>query len=103
MHRFNKACDFASVIAFRDSVFSKVALQQIVYYDIRREFGLPAQLAIRAISRVVESYRADDTPPLPACSNHRPYTAGGRGGKNSPPILLNIGRHLCSISLRRKW
>ncbi len=61
MHRFNEACDFASVIAFRDSVFSKVALQQIVYYDIRREFGLPAQLAIRAISRVVESYRADDT------------------------------------------
>jgi len=36
-----------------------VFLHRIVYKDIREKFGLPAQLAVRAISKVVETYKSD--------------------------------------------
>jgi IS605 OrfB family transposase len=40
-------------------MFSKVKLQQAIYYELREKFALPAQFAIRAISRVSESYKVD--------------------------------------------
>lgn len=61
MERFNQACDKVSAIAFRDHCFSKFLLQKFVYHGIREEFGLSAQLTIRCISKVVESYKTDFT------------------------------------------
>ncbi|MGC8516258.1 MAG: RNA-guided endonuclease InsQ/TnpB family protein, partial [Thermoplasmata archaeon] len=40
---------------------NKVFLQRIVYREIREKFGLAAQLAIRVIAKVVETYKADKT------------------------------------------
>ena len=59
MHRFNAACDAIAETAFQERCANKVALQKLVYYDIRRDFGLSAQLTIRAISKVVEAYKRD--------------------------------------------
>ncbi len=59
MRRFNAACDAIAVTAFQERCANKVALQKLVYYDIRRDFGLSAQLTIRAISKVVEAYKRD--------------------------------------------
>lgn len=59
MQRFNAACDTIAETAFRERCANKVALQKLVYYDIRRDFGLSAQLTIRAISKVVEAYKRD--------------------------------------------
>ena len=59
MRRFNAACDAIAGTAFRERCANKVALQKLVYYDIRREFGLSAQLTIRAISKTVEAYKRD--------------------------------------------
>jgi IS605 OrfB family transposase len=61
VERFNAACDWIGVIAFRERCANKVALQKIVYYDVRERFGLAAQLSIRAISKVVEAYKRDRT------------------------------------------
>ena len=36
-------------------------LQRIVYKDIREKFGLSAQLAVRVIAKVVETYKPDRT------------------------------------------
>ena len=58
---FNEACDFISRIAFDKKLFNKVFLQRIVYRDIREKFGLAAQLAVRVIAKVVETYKADRT------------------------------------------
>ncbi len=58
---FNNACDFVSKIAFEKKLFNKVFLQRIVYRDIREKFGLAAQLAVRVIAKVVETYKADKT------------------------------------------
>ena len=59
MYQFNAACNWISEYAFDNSMFSKVKLQQAIYYELREKFSLPAQFAIRAISRVSESYKLD--------------------------------------------
>lgn len=59
MERFNAACDAISETAWLNRTFSKYTLQKIVYQDIRRDFGLSAQMTIRAIAKVSESYMVD--------------------------------------------
>ena len=59
MERFNEACNCIANKAFELKTASKIRLQQCVYRDIRRDFGLSAQLTIRAISKVSEAYKRD--------------------------------------------
>jgi putative transposase len=61
MQVFNAACNFISEWCFDVKVFSKVKIQQAIYHEVRKQFNLPAQFAIRAISRVAETYRLDKT------------------------------------------
>ena len=61
MARFNGACDVIAAVAFRERCANRIAPQQLVYYDIRARFGLPAQLTIRAIAKVVDAYKRDKT------------------------------------------
>jgi len=60
MERFNEACDMVSE-AFACRCFNKFAIQAKLYRRIREEYRLSAQLAVRCISKVVESYQADIT------------------------------------------
>lgn len=57
MKQFNLACNHISRLAFDSKTFSKVALQHICYYDIREQFNLSAQMVVRAIGKVCESYK----------------------------------------------
>lgn len=59
MHKFNEACDFIAETAFSMKSASKFKLQTKVYYDVRRKFGLSAQLTIRAIAKTCEAYKRD--------------------------------------------
>jgi putative transposase len=59
VEKFNEACDYISEFAFRNRVFGKVTLQKNIYYTVRQNFGLYAQMAIRAIGKVAESYKVD--------------------------------------------
>lgn len=59
MRVFNDACNFISQLAFREKIFSKIKLQQECYYEVREKFNLSAQLVIRAISKVTESYKTN--------------------------------------------
>jgi predicted transposase len=61
IERFNAACDWIGGVALRERCANKVALQKLVYYEVRARFGLAAQLSIRAISKVVEAYKRDRT------------------------------------------
>jgi predicted transposase len=54
---FQQACNYVSAIAFHETCFGKRQLQQRLYYEIRERFALPANLAIRAIARVSQSYQ----------------------------------------------
>jgi len=59
MHRFNEACNFASKAAWENKAFGQVRLHKLCYYAIRANFGLSAQFTVRAIGKVVESYKAN--------------------------------------------
>ena len=56
MERFNAACNVISKIAFDNKVFGKIKLQHLCYYSIREQFKLSAQMVVRAIGKVAESY-----------------------------------------------
>ncbi len=59
MRVFNEACNFIAEVAFREQCASKFVLQKMVYDNVRNQFGLSAQLTIRAIAKVVEAYKRD--------------------------------------------
>ncbi len=59
MERFNAACDTIAAVAFGAGTSSKFAVQKLVYADVRRDFGLSAQMTIRAIAKVCEAYKRD--------------------------------------------
>lgn len=59
MEKFNEACNFISVFAFKKKLFGKVGIQKELYYEIREKYGLSAQMTVRAVGKVAESYKVD--------------------------------------------
>lgn len=59
MERFNDACNYISDVAWSNRSFGKVGLQKILYYEVREKFGLSAQMVVRAVGNVSESYKID--------------------------------------------
>ena len=59
METFNAACSDISREAYESKTYNKIELQHRVYYRIREQYKLPAQLVIRAIGKVAEGYRAE--------------------------------------------
>ena len=49
METFNRACDDISKEAYDPKTFNQYKLHHRLYYRIREQYRLPAQLAIRAI------------------------------------------------------
>ena len=59
MKTFNAACDTISREAYTSNTFNQYRLHHRIYHRVREQYKLPAQLVIRAISKVVESYKLD--------------------------------------------
>jgi len=59
MHQFNAACNDIAKTAFKLHLANKIELQKTVYYRIREQYNLSAQMAVRAISKTVEAYKRD--------------------------------------------
>lgn len=59
MHAFNAACDYVASQAFEATVANKFELQKMTYGELRTTYHLPAQLAIRAISKASDVYKRD--------------------------------------------
>lgn len=55
MERFNEAATFAAKVAFDAGIRSMPAIHKRCYREIRDRFGLSAQMAVRAIGKVVEA------------------------------------------------
>jgi putative transposase len=53
----NAACNYISEKAWEHKRFSRVPLHKLVYYDTREKFDLSAQVVVRCISKVVDSYK----------------------------------------------
>jgi putative transposase len=61
MERFNAAASFAAKVGFEAKVFSLPSIQKRCYRQIREDFGLSAQMAVRAIGKAVEAFQRDKT------------------------------------------
>jgi IS605 OrfB family transposase len=59
MRAFNIAADWLAGEAFRLKTANKVKLQQLYYHQLRDDFGLSSQMAIRCIAQVREAYCRD--------------------------------------------
>jgi putative transposase len=57
MRTFNAACNFVSALAWEKRVFNQIALHHMTYRDIREQFCLPSQLAVRVIAKVAAAYK----------------------------------------------
>jgi putative transposase len=55
----NAACDYISTVAWQRRTFGKFALQKLCYQDVREQFGLSAQMVIRALAKVGDAYKLD--------------------------------------------
>ena len=59
VERFNEAANWAAGVAFEHRMANKIELQKIVYRDLREQFGLSSQMAVRCIAQVCEAYQRD--------------------------------------------
>jgi len=59
MHTFNEAANYFASVAFAEKTADKFSLQKVVYGELRTTYKLPAQLAIRCISKASEAYKGD--------------------------------------------
>ncbi len=59
MHAFNEAANYVASVAFAEKTADKFSLQKLVYGELRTTYHLPAQLAIRCISKASEAYKRD--------------------------------------------
>lgn len=61
LERANSAANEISAVAWRERTFGQFALHKLVYHDIRARTGLSAQLVVRVIAKVADSYKLDST------------------------------------------
>ncbi len=59
LEAFNAACNYIAQIAFAERTANKYTLQKLTYREARQRFGLSAQMAVRAISKVSDAYKRD--------------------------------------------
>src|SRR3954471_8959314 len=56
---FNAACEYISGVAWASKTFRQFDLHKLCYRGARKQFGLSAQAAVRAISKVADAYNLD--------------------------------------------
>jgi putative transposase len=61
MRACNAASNRVAEVAFEHKTANKIRLQPLVYAGLRAEFGLSAQMAVRAIAKACEAYKRDKT------------------------------------------
>lgn len=59
LEQANAACDYASDAAWQARTFGQFALHKLCYTAVRSHFGLGADVAVRVIAKVADSYKKD--------------------------------------------
>lgn len=57
--QFNAACNYIAQIAYEKRIAGSFKLHKLVYKEVRKKFGLSAQMTVRAIAKVCEAYCRD--------------------------------------------
>ncbi|MCS4223248.1 transposase [Salinibacter ruber] len=59
LERANEACQYISDYTHESGEHSKYKLQDAVYHDVREQFDLGAQIAVRALGKVADAYKTN--------------------------------------------
>lgn len=59
LERANAACNHISQVAWNNAVFNKFKLQKLTYQAVKDQFDLTAQVVIRCLGKVADSYKLD--------------------------------------------
>ena len=59
LERCNDACNWLSEQAWNAKVFGQFNLHKLCYHDLRAKFEITAQVAVRCIAKVADSYKID--------------------------------------------
>jgi len=59
LERCNKACNWLSALAFEKKIFRQYDLHKAAYHELRAKFEVTAQVAVRCIAKVADSYKID--------------------------------------------
>lgn len=55
----NTACNYISDVAFKKRIFNQFKIHKEVYHVVKETFNLSAQMVVRCISKVADSYKID--------------------------------------------
>ena len=87
----NAAADVVSAYAFEQKVFRTYELHRALYYAIKAEYGLTAQMVVRTLAKVGDSYKTGDH------HSKRTYKPHGSIAYDSRILSYNPGRSTVSI------
>lgn len=90
MKRANEACDYISGVAWDTRTFGKFGLQKLVYVHVKETFSLTAQVVIRCISKVADSYKLDK-------KTKRSFKPLGAMGYDSRILRYKLSKGVVSI------
>lgn len=69
MEKFNEAASHAARVGFEAKVFSSFSIHHRCYAELRLQYGISAQMAVRAIGKAAEAF-SRDTKTLPVFKKH---------------------------------
>jgi IS605 OrfB family transposase len=106
MRACNAAATRAAEVAFEHQTASKIRLQSLCYAHLREDFGLSAQMAIRAIAKACEAFKRDKTirprfRPLGAIAYDKRILCWK--GHDRVSILALGGRIIASVTSQGRW
>ena len=55
----NNVCNQISEIAWKEKIFNQYKLHHRVYHEIKNQSGLSAQMVVRCLCKVTDSYKLD--------------------------------------------
>src|SRR5438309_1317021 len=102
----NAAATHAAEMAFEHRTANKIRLQSLCYAQLREEFGLSAQMAIRAIAKACEAYKRDKAirprfRPLGAVAYDQRILSWK--GRDRVSILTLAGRIIVPVVWQGRW
>ncbi|MET8048006.1 transposase [Streptosporangium sp. NPDC005286] len=106
MRACNAAATRAAEVAFAHRTANKIALQKLIYAELRQEFGLSAQMAVRSIAKACEAYKRDKTikpafRPLGAVAYDQRILTWK--GPDAVSLLTLSGRVVVPVLYRGRW
>jgi IS605 OrfB family transposase len=106
VHACNAATTRAAEVAFEHQTANKMQLQALCYTSLRKQFGLSAQMAIRAIAKACAAYKRDKNiqprfRPLGAIAYDQRILSWK--GRDRVSILTLGGRIIVPVTWQGRW